>query len=69
MKKKKKKKKKKLFSNFVRKNTAKPSIVLTMPDKETQNDEALQQAIADIDTLEYHADMVNIALTTEVDLS
>jgi hypothetical protein len=58
-----------LFSNFVGKNTAKPFIVLTMPDKETQNDEALQQAIADIDTLEYHADMVNIALTTEVDLS
>ena len=40
-----------------------------MPDKETKNDEALQQAIADIDTLEYHADMVNIALATEVDLS
>lgn len=58
-----------LFSKFVRKNTTKASSQLAMSEKETQNDEAIQQAIADTDTLEYHVDMVNTALTTEVDLS
>ncbi|VDI35759.1 Hypothetical predicted protein [Mytilus galloprovincialis] len=46
-----------LFSNFVRKN-AQSIEIHTGTQKETKNDEDLQQALAEIDALEYHADMV-----------
>ncbi|VDI03182.1 Hypothetical predicted protein [Mytilus galloprovincialis] len=53
-----------LFSNFVRKN-AQSIEIHTGTQKETKNDEDLQQALAEIDALEYHADMVNVALAPE----
>ncbi|XP_076107223.1 uncharacterized protein LOC143075622 isoform X2 [Mytilus galloprovincialis] len=57
-----------LFSNFVRKN-AQSIEIHTGTQKETKNDEDLQQAIAEIDALEYHADMINVALASENDFS
>ncbi|VDI43789.1 Hypothetical predicted protein [Mytilus galloprovincialis] len=57
-----------LFLNFVRKN-AQSIEIHTGTQKETKNDEDLQQALAEIDALEYHDDIVNVAWTSENDLS
>ena len=52
----------------MRKNTVTPTNqIVEMTVTDSKSDEDLQQAIAEIDTVQHHADMLQVALEVDAD--